>query len=65
MSLKAPRASPSKPIVFPPHEKAATLDDVREEVRALSNDLGEKFLALTSMLGGISKRLKTLEKRRK
>jgi len=68
-----PRASPSgRPFVLEPHEPHATLDDVRKEVRGLSDDLGEKFLALTSMLSGLSKqiqkfdkRLKTLEKRRK
>lgn len=72
LQAPAPRFAQRAPFVLEPHEPHATLDDVRREVRGLSDDLGEKFLALTSMLSGLSKqiqkfdkRLKTLEKRRK
>lgn len=63
MSLKAPRASPGKPIVFAPHERAATLDDVLEAIRRLEDTVGEQWLATSSQLGTLSKRLQRLERR--
>jgi len=63
VSLKAPRASPGKPIVFAPHERATTLDDVLEAVRRLEDTVGEQWLATNSQLGTLSKRLQRLERR--
>lgn len=53
----------TRPIVFPPHEKAATLDDVRAELAALRDDVGEKHLAVISAIGSLAMEIRRLKRK--
>lgn len=63
LQAPTPRLARWTPIVFAPHERATTLDDVLEAIRRLEDTVGEQWLATSSQLGTLSKRLQRLGRR--